>query len=151
MKMIMVRVGGGLFPDGDAAWETFNKLKQHHGYLVSIQKVRNLEQLKKYWAVARAVADADPAFDDELDADWWVRCSVPWMREEIRIDGERISVRPKSIAIDAMRQDEFDKFFTRAMELWSMRIGVDVEDLRREGERRVNTRRAPGEAKEGGA
>jgi hypothetical protein len=100
--------------------------------VITIRKSRNLDHLKKYWVICAAAAAADHEWDDREDADHWVRVSIPWMREQYRLGPTRIGIRLKSISVDEMDQAEFDKFYERAVELLSMRVGTDVEQLSKE-------------------
>lgn len=134
MKVVMKRVGGALVPDGDEAWEALNKIVQHHRVVVSIHKSRNPDGLKKYWALCSRVADADPGFDDREDADHYARTMIPWMRKEYVAENGRVTVRPRSIAMDEMGDDEFDKFYKRAVEVFAKRIGMDPTQLRKAAE-----------------
>lgn len=142
-EMLMKKVGGALRPDGDQSWEVFETVRASKSVLVTVHQPRNPDHLKKYWAVCAAVADADPGFDDREDADHWVRVSIPWMRKEYRLGDGRVSVRPKSIALGAMDQEEFERFYERAIALWSERLGMDAEQLRDEANSRTDTRKLP--------
>jgi hypothetical protein len=144
MKMVCKRVGGALVPDGDESWDVLNKIVQHHRVVVSIHKSRNPDGLRRYWALCSAVADADPGFDDREDADHYARCSIPWMRKEYVAENGRVTVRPRSIAMDEMGEGDFDKFYARAVEVFSQRIGMDAAQLMKEAAQRADKRRAPG-------
>jgi hypothetical protein len=141
-ELLLRKHGGTLRPDGDASWEMFDRIPNNASIVVTVRHARNADHLKKYWATAAAVADADPEFADREDADHWVRMSIPGMRDEYRIGpGDRVGVRLKSIALDEMDQGEFSRFYDRAIELWAMRIGMDPEQLLTEARSRTTSGR----------
>ena len=147
MKMVCKRVGGALIPDGNESYEVLDKIVQHHRVVVSIHKSRNPDGLRRYWALCSAVADADPGFDDRDDADHYARTMIPWMRKEYVAESGRVTVRPRSIAMDEMNDEDFDKFYKRACEVFSKRIGMDAVQLMKEAADRAKQRRAPGETR----
>jgi len=143
-QMVMRRVAGGLFPVGDDAWTVLETIKQQQDVIVSVKTQRNAPLLGLYWALASAVAESDPGFDDREDADHWVRMQIPWMRSEYSSENGKVTARPRSIAEDEMPQEEFSRFFDRASELWAERLNTSVEDLLAESRLRAAARRVPG-------
>ena len=139
-ELLMRKACGSLTPDGRESWEVFDKLPANKSVLVSVKTSRNPDHLRKYWAICAAVADADPEFDDREDADHWVRIQIPWMRREYVVKSlageQQLIVRPKSISMASMTQEEFSRFYDRALELWAEKIGMDPDDLGREANER---------------
>jgi hypothetical protein len=131
-EMILRRDGGTLRPDGDESWEVMDKIPHGSTVVVTVRKSRNPDHLKKYWALCAFAARFDTEYDDRHDIDEWLRLSVPWMRDEITLGDGRVRVKTKSISIDEMEQIEFDRFYERAVELLSMRLGKDIEQALRE-------------------
>ena len=141
-EMLMRKVGASLKPDGDASWDVFDTIRSSKSVVVTVRQPRNPDHLKKYWAVATAVADAYDGFEDKDDADHYVRINIPWMRKEYRLRDDRLAIRPLSIGIESMDQLTFNDFYDRALKLWAELIGMDPEDLRREGREREQHRHA---------
>jgi hypothetical protein len=105
--------------------EEFAKIPEGTSVMVDISTARNVQQLRLYWAVAAKAADHYEPWHDQYDADWYARCSMPWMTREIVLADDRISIKPKSIALHSMPKEEFTRFFDRAVFLWSKKIGCD--------------------------
>jgi hypothetical protein len=134
-EMIMRRVGGSLRPEGepdDRSWNVFDRIPNDSTVVVTVRKSRNPQHLAKYWVLCGFVARFDKEYDHQEDIDDWLRLSIPWMREEIVLGDGRVRVKTKSINLDEMEQLEFDRFYERAVELLSMRLGRDVEQALRE-------------------
>jgi hypothetical protein len=127
-SLIMVRDGmDGLRLYAPEQWELeeFEKLPRAKAIMVDIATARNVKQLRLYWAVAAKAADHYEAWHDQYDADWYARCSMPWMTREIILANDKVSIKPKSIALQSMSKEEFTRFFDRAVFLWSKKIGCD--------------------------
>jgi len=146
-ELLMRKVGPSLRPDGEAAWEVFDTIRTNKAVVVTVDQPRNPEQLRDYWVMAQIAADHSDEFEDKDDADHFARTSTPWMRKEYETrerDGTlKVRIRPKSIAIGSMPQEEFDRFYQRAIELWSQKIGADVQAMMRELYERKRRDRAP--------
>ncbi len=128
-RIPMVSDGRCLRPFGDCAVEDFEKVRRGKPVVITIEEVRNPEHLRKYWALATAVANFDPEFEDRYDADFWARSHMPWMLREFILDDGRVAVRLKSIALEKMSQAAFGRFYDRALHLWTQRLGTDPETL----------------------
>jgi len=128
-RIPMVSDGRCLRPFGNVAIEDFEKVRRGKPVVITIEEVRNPDFLRKYWALATAVANFCDDFDDRYDADFWVRSHMPWMLKEFILDDGRVAVRLKSIALEKMSQEAFSRFYDRAVYLWSKRIGCDPETL----------------------
>ncbi len=134
----MQRDGGCLRPYGDAAWDTFDGIRTNKPVIVTVHQARNPEHHAKLWALAAKVADFDPEFTDAEDAVDWVKEQIPNMhRKEAKVgrDGTIVvRIRLKSISFASMDQLAFNRFYDRAVWLWSQRIGTDPETLLEEAE-----------------
>jgi hypothetical protein len=130
-SIIMVREGDCLKLGAPGQWELeqFNRMPEGKALLVDVATARNVRQLRLYWAVASKAADHYEPWHDEYDADWYARCSMPWMTREIILDNGKVSIKPKSIALQSMSKEEFTRFFDRATYLWSKKIGCDPMTL----------------------
>ena len=127
----MIRGGDHLELAAPDQWELeqFNAIPEGKQIMVDISTARNVNQLRLYWAIAAKAADFYEGWHDQYDADWYARCSMPWMVREIVLANDRVSIKPKSIALHSMPKDEFTRFFDRAVYLWSKKIGCDPETL----------------------
>jgi hypothetical protein len=128
-EMVLKRDGGSLRPDGNQSWEIMDKIANGSRVVVTVRKSRNPDALKKYWALCRACAAFHPKYHDADEVDHWVRDSIPWMREEIELGDGKYRVRHKPINMDEMEDIEFSRFLDAAIEVMSMAIGGDIEQL----------------------
>ena len=144
MKLVVRKVASSLHPIGDESWQSFDKLKRDRDYVVTVRLTRNAEFLSRYWSVLSVAVDHCDAWDDREDVDHWVRVQIPWMREEYVVEEDgTIVVRLKSIAADEMDEETFERFYTRAMELISAKIGTDIESLAAEAWNRSKRHAVP--------
>lgn len=134
VELLMVRDRGALRPYGDVAWETFGDIRTSRPVVVTVHKARNPDHHRKFWALATRVAENDPAFEDAEDAAEWVKMQIPGMRKEYVLRDGRLAIRTKSISFQSMDQLKFNRFYDRALYLWSERLGIDAETLLNEAE-----------------
>jgi hypothetical protein len=131
-EIIMVRDGGCLRPHGNADspnWATFDLLRTTKPVVVTIKQARHPEHHNKIWAIAAKVADHDDDFIDAEDAMDWVKIHIPNMRKIVVMRDGRTVVSTKSISFANMDQIRFNRFYDRAMCLWTDKIGCDPEGL----------------------
>lgn len=129
-KIIVRRIGSSLHPVGAESIAAVERLKSSQSYVVTVRKSRNPDFLRRYWSICAVAADFGDEWDDREDVDHWVRMQIPWMREQYTAEDDgTVIVRLRSISCDDMDETEFDKFYERAMELISEKIGTDVETL----------------------
>jgi len=129
-QFLVKKVSSSLHPYDDASWEAFDKLPRDKPLLITVKQSRNPEFLARYWAILSVAVDHSDAWVDRDDVHHWLRVQVPWMRDSYMIeeDGTMV-VTLKSTAIDSMKEDEFERYYERAMELISEKIGTDIESL----------------------
>lgn len=97
-----------------------------------ITRPRNVGHHRKYWAVLNAIHPHQELYPTPGLLHAAVKAALGYA-DTIKLDG-KVVVVPRSIAFDAMDQDEFEKFWDRFMALVSTRIipGIDRRDLERE-------------------
>jgi hypothetical protein len=130
-SLVMVRSGDCLMLGSPDQWELeqLAAIPEGKPVMVDITTARNVQQLRLYWQVAAKVADHYEPWHDQYDADWYARCSQPWMTREIVLANDKVSIKPKSIALQSMSKEEFTRFFDRSTYLWSKKIGCDPMTL----------------------
>lgn len=112
--------GKGLVPAGPSGREVYDAIKDNAVMVVSVTFPRSPEQLNKFWALCSVVAEADDVTKDSVKNDLLVKARYV----ECHFDKKgKMEVRPKSIAMDAMEQDEFDRFFKASVEMMAERLG----------------------------
>ena len=121
------------------SWEVFDKIPDDTVIHATIRKSRQPEHLVKYWAMLGDAVKFDREFDHADDLDAWIRLSIPEMRDEFTIVRGKLVVRLKSIALDQMDQTEFQRFYDKAVELVTERIGRDPETIYTEEEQHARS------------
>ena len=111
------------------AIEDFEKVRRGKPIVITIEEVRNPDHLRKYWALATAVANFCDDFEDRYDADAYARAHMRWMLKEMVLNDGTVVYRFKSIALEKMSQEAFSRFYDRAVYLWSVKVGCDPETL----------------------
>lgn len=131
MKLIVKKQASSLHPSDQASWDVFDKLPVGKELVCEIKtRGRTAEFLSRYWSILTVAVDHSEAWDDRDDVDHWVRMQIPWMREEYMVEEDgTVIVRLKSISIEEMDTETFDKFYERAMQLISAKIGTDIETI----------------------
>lgn len=127
-ELLMQKFPGKLVPIDEASWEVFDSIRTGKPVLVIVEQPRNPGHLRKYWALATAVAKADPDFTDKDEADHWARIHQEDMRREYFVGGRPV-VMVEKIDVASMDQLRFTKFYDKALMIWAEKIGMDPEDL----------------------
>ncbi len=134
VQISMRKTNGGLIPASAYAEKHFRKIGENKLVLVTVHQARNVKHNDKYHAISDVVADNCDDFHDGHSAIEWVKTKMPWMvRSYRRIDGVLV-IQTKSSDAASMDQLTFNKFYDLSLELWSARLGVDVETLKKEAE-----------------
>lgn len=128
VKLTMMKDGGVLRPYGDVAWEEFDQIG-NKPVMVTVHKARNPLHHAKLWALATKVADFDKEFTDADDAVRWVKRHIPGMHKRYKEKDGSLVIELASINFESMDQLRFNRFYDRALWLWTQRIGVDPETL----------------------
>ena len=125
----MKRDGGVLRPYTDIDHDLFKQIDSKRPVMVSVHQPRNPDHHRKLWALAAKVADFDKDFVDAEHAVEWVKLHIPNMHKEYRMRDGKLAIATKSINFASMDQVRFNRFYDRALFLWSERIGTDPETL----------------------
>ena len=123
----MQRVANSLVPASEHDQELFDSVKGQ--VLVTVRGIRNPDHLKRFWALADTVARFDRDFHDGRAAVRWVKRQIPNMHKRYMEKDGTLVIELQSIAIGAMDQTRFNRFYDRAAWLWSERLKCDVETL----------------------
>lgn len=132
LQLAMRKSNGVLVPADRYSEVEFQKVRETKAVIVTVHHARNPDHHAKFWAVATLVADNDDHFYDADDAVEWAKLKTPWMVKNWRDEYGRLVVTLKSSDWASMDQLTFNKFYDRAISLWSERLGVDVETLKLE-------------------
>ena len=138
-KAIMRRAGAALVPAEDEAREMIAKLAEGRDVVVEVKKVRGehgLYQLRKWWKLCSIVAQNMPSFDADsrgVSDMLLIACrECDWRVDPVSGGATPI---PRSLAIEAMEEDAFDRLWQRAVfyvhERW---LPIGTEELQREVE-----------------
>ena len=134
IQISMRKSNDTLVPASRYAEEEFAKVRENRTVIVTIHQARNPSHHDKFWAIATKVAENDSkdGFKDAEDAVEWAKLKTPWMVKSWRDDYGRLVITLKSSDFASMDQLKFNRFYDRAIMLWSERLGVDVETLEME-------------------
>lgn len=118
--VLLERIGRGLYPVDGVAEEEVRQLPAHVELRADVVQPtrRSLPQLRLYWAVLQLVAErmnnAGRAPIDKRTLHQWVKLKCGYVDDIVLRTGEIVEV-PGSVALDRMDQDEFNRFFEKAM------------------------------------
>ncbi|MDO9364644.1 MAG: hypothetical protein Q7T60_17080 [Sphingopyxis sp.] len=125
---VFIKRNGGLFPADADAGAGFAKMKDGAGYLVNVYRPRNLMHHRKLFALLNLVQDNTdrwPTVETLLDD---LKISTGLFETRINAVTGIPYVVAKSISFASMKQDEFEQWFDRAVDL----ISKQVLDMDRE-------------------
>ena len=126
MKLYFQKTIYGLAPTDDKSREWFDKLKPGQVISGEFKKVRNYRFLKKYFALLKVGFDnwnpgeIDSKYGtpeknfDRFRADLTILAG--FYETTIRLDGS-VRIEPKSISFASMSEDEFEKLYSRTVDV----------------------------------
>lgn len=135
IELAMKREGTHLVPATLYDQEVIGRISKAE-FMVEVHQNRHPEHHKKLWAIAARVADFCDDFQDAEDAVDWAKLQIPSMRKEYVFNDGKVVMAVKSISFASMDQIKFERFYDRAIALWSARIGCDAETLEGKNGRR---------------
>lgn len=128
---------GGLFPANSAAETAMQEIRGR--VVVAIKGgVANQRRRNLYWAVANLVVpllnEAHGLTLDAQDLHDITRDKLKLWHEPQRLPSGEVYHRRRSTSNRAMNEAERAEYTTRALNLWSTWVGVDVATLKQEAE-----------------
>jgi hypothetical protein len=128
-RIILQKAGSALIATDDESVAALAAIKDGTEVYAEIVRARNTKQHRLFFALASIVADAMDLTVDSVRKDALIRLGHTETR--IDIDG-RIQVEPKSMRfVTGMKQEEFDAFMQKAVNLMAGWIGAEHQDLMR--------------------
>lgn len=121
------RVGGALVPTSPEAREALESVKDGKEVMASIRAARNIRQHHLFWAVVGIVAENEGRSKDDIKD--WLCYATNYVQHYFDPYG-RLHIVPKSIAVESMPQDEFNRFFNAAIMKVCERIGSAPDEVR---------------------
>ena len=133
MKILLIKHLSSLKPADDEATEALKKWKQGDILRAEVSKPRNIGHHKKFFSLLNIVVDNQERFrntSELLDA---IKFELGHIDTRRKMNGEFFQV-PKSISFAKMNQLEFDKFYSKAIDVILLHVlpGVDKSDLEQE-------------------
>lgn len=120
------RMGIALHPANDAAMAALRSIKPGAIVATRLRHPRNLGHHRKYWALVRAFAQG--AGIDDVEIAHRVLKALAGYLVEVKV-GDRVVIVERSISFASMSQEEFDKFYERAVNAAVQALGTTREDL----------------------
>lgn len=122
------RKGNTLIPSDIHAEEMFNTIKDGKDILIRIWKPRNIEQHRKLFAILRTVVNNSETYNNVEELLVVVKLAVGYATVVQDWEGNYVR-QAKSISVASMPQDEFARFFPRAVYVLSKLSGIDANVL----------------------
>jgi transposase len=129
---------GVLCPVDQQGRDAVAKLKMGQQVQVEVKRARNGKQHRLYWALIGLIHSQQSRYATQEQLSNVIKCAVGWC-DEVELKDGRLMVTPRSIAFANAKQEEFEQFFTKVIQLVITKIlpGVAEADLRRELEEMV--------------
>lgn len=130
--ILMAHKDGVLSPATPHDAELLAGIKANGFVMVSIRKARSPNQLRLWWKLIEMVAPSTDYENKEALAQA-LKIEVGAYDVVRELDGS-LSKAPRSIALDAMRQDDFNAFFESSIDAICRHVlpGMKSDDLREE-------------------
>ena len=145
-KIILMKRGASLVPTDDESANALAKIKDGKQVLAEVTQPRNIEFLRKYWALVGLVfanlpERLEPIFPTQNRLHEEIKYKAGVFTTHRMADGQ-LAVRIGSIALHKMKQDEFDKFFSKVCDIVAKYFlhGITSKELRDEVERMIGMR-----------
>lgn len=126
-KAVWRRVGLKAIPIAEPAIESLLSIKDGTDFIAETHAARRPRQLNLFWAVVAIVAENEGKSKDEIKD--WLCYSTNYVQHYLDLYG-RLHIIPKSIAVESMPQDEFNRFFNAAIMKVCERIGSAPDEVR---------------------
>lgn len=117
-----------MFPYTRDDIEKFQKARKNVAVTTEIRHARNPLHHNKYFGLCRLLADAGYFKDEEAASDF-LKCKVGLV-DAIEVTEERTVLKPRSINWESMKQDEFQVYYDRIVEIVAEKIGCTLEDIK---------------------
>jgi hypothetical protein len=128
-RIILQKAGNTLIATDDESVAALAAIKDGAEVYAEIVRARNTKQHRLFFALAKLVADSMDLTVDSVRKDALIR--LGYTNTRIDVDG-RIQMEPKSMRfITGMKQEEFDAFMSKAVNLMAGWIGTEHADLMR--------------------
>ena len=142
--LLFRRHGDHLLPVDDLAREAMANVRDGDICRVELKQPRNLDRLRKYWALLHLVAANQTRYPNADALHQAVKIALGQYDAVQLLNGSRVIAVPKSIAFGAMPEHEFSAYLNSVIRLVVEHIlpGVEEGELRRQledlvgGERR---------------
>jgi hypothetical protein len=115
-KAAFIKRDGALWPMDDDGRELMASLRNDRQVVVNVHAPRNIRHLRLYFHLLNRVVKSGAWAGDKDTLEDWIKIGVHHVRIVVGPDGKAHYV-PKSIAVESMPQDEFRRFFDRAIYL----------------------------------
>lgn len=126
MRGVFQKIAGKLEAAGPSGRDALAAVKDGALVVANITLPRSPEQLNKFWALCSVVAEADDVTKDSVKDDLLIKARYVTCVFDKR---GKMEIKPRSIAMDNMEQDEFDRFFAMAVEMMAERLGTKRKEF----------------------
>lgn len=133
MKVFLKKKLGSFIPADEDAQEAIKKIKNGEVVRVELRRPRSHAQHNLAMAVLKLAFDNQEKYERFEDLMVEVKLKCGHYKEHLTTKGKIIYV-PKSIAFESMKQDDFNVFFERMVDVILKHFlpGVDEDDFRAE-------------------
>ena len=130
---VFLKRGGALWPTDERDQAALAKVRDGDLVSVEVKRSRNLKQLRLYWKLIDLLYDNQERYaSPETLSDAFKICAG--LCETFVLPSGQVIHRPGSISFGSMKQDEFDAFWERFIQVMCGKVlpHVDRADLERE-------------------
>lgn len=132
-KFIAISHLGTLRPVDEQGRAELSKLRQGQQVEIELKRARNPRQHRLYWGLVGLIFHQQSRYATQEQLSNALKCAVGFC-DEVELMNGKTMVTPKSMSFANMKQDEFEPFFDKVIEVVITKIlpGVSNADLRRE-------------------
>lgn len=118
--------GDSLVPLNQEGRDALNRVPHGGDVMISITKARNIRQHNLFWKLCEVVANNFDVTKDAIKDEFCEKTGHVY--PEFRADGS-MRLKPKSIAFENMKQDEFEAFFKLVINYAASMLGSAPQEV----------------------
>lgn len=132
MDVYFAKTTDSLVPVDDVSLEQLQQYGDGEVIRVKLYKDRNPRHHRLFFALIAAIFENQEKYLSKDALRWAITIQAGWV-DEIQLAGDRVTLKPKSIAWGKMDQHEFKDYYAAALkavpELLPQFEGVDIESM----------------------
>lgn len=125
-KGLWIRDGARAVPADERSMEFLQSCKDGIPFIAETHGARNPKQLRLWWALCRLLAEQMDMTEEKVSDD--LKVALGHADTYVTRDGA-VYIKPKSIAFESMKQEDFDRLFKAAVDKISVWLAASTKEV----------------------